>query len=1153
MAAEDSTLILSLKDGVSVGLAKTNASLRATAEAVSALDIRITALEGSMSKAASSTTKTTIAQKTATDAATRNAAAILKESQAYAQLVLEERRLAALPIPRVSAQNIKIDRIGRPYNATTGGTISATNAAAANEYAVALERVEVAQLQLVQTARTANLSAGFKNAETSATGLGAAFSSLGTSARHAINEASNATLALGAGLLALPLLTAYVSIEYQKDFASVNRALLATGKTSAALEDQLLQLTLITPLTFKGITQIAAAGGQMGIAAGDIRAFTKTVAELTVTTTISATAAESFIRKFQLIAGVGADAFANLSSALLNVGIHTGATEAVIASIATQIVGIGKVAGFTVPQIIGLSAAIGSISANGPSLARGTVTRFITDMQKAISQSGPALVEFAQVAGVSTDKVRDSFGTAKFAGVFQSFIDGLDKVQKTTGDANIVLNDLGITSVRDVPLLLNLASAHKLLALALKDADQGYNDSGILAQHYAIINATLSSKLTELQNHFGLLANQVGSAVIPVLTSLVNSIQDVLTGLANFDKDNPGILETAAVIATVLGSVLLLVGGIGKIAASAIAINQAYNSFVKLRAGIIAATAANTGLAGSFGVVDLLLGPIGIAIAAITVSLAALEIVSASTATKTTELESALSSAGTSWKKLTSLAGLDNGSIADSTTQVKNLNSSLITFASEQKQLFKFNDDSKGFVTVMQTVGKALADLSTNNLPAAETGFDQFAKHTDGSQLQLKRLLNVFPDYKKAIDTMIVANGGVVTTQSELALATGASTQTTVAYAAAIKQATDAAAKYQTSLKDALGNPTDKDLANQISAYQQSVSSLVSLSSVITTVQGNLTAAATASKTKYDGTSVSLAQLTKQYQANAAVGQTWASNLIIVAQKYGQDVANNFIAAGYSAVNNSILAQLANAAPKQGQAFKDAQDKALTLASESAADVLISAGSLVTANGGRIGAATAKAIGKQLLAGFSPEQIMNEFNLRFNTDPLVPKVDTGPAKSALDKFLASIPHTATIAIHSDFGGTTGSGASGGLYTSRGNFARGYAGGGYTGDGGKYQPAGLVHAGEFVFTKAATAAIGIGNLYSMMMAAGSRGYANGGPVASSAPIGGVVTVQLSPYDRALLAAAGNVSLTITSGQLAAATNSQGVVASNRRSG
>lgn len=53
---------------------------------------------------------------------------------------------------------------------------------------------------------------------------------------------------------------------------------------------------------------------------------------------------------------------------------------------------------------------------------------------------------------------------------------------------------------------------------------------------------------------------------------------------------------------------------------------------------------------------------------------------------------------------------------------------------------------------------------------------------------------------------------------------------------------------------------------------------------------------------------------------------------------------------------------------------------------------------------------------------------------------------------------------------------------------------GYAAGGYTGSGGKYEPAGVVHRGEFVFTQEATSRIGVGNLYRMM-----RGYATGGLV------------------------------------------------------
>jgi hypothetical protein len=56
---------------------------------------------------------------------------------------------------------------------------------------------------------------------------------------------------------------------------------------------------------------------------------------------------------------------------------------------------------------------------------------------------------------------------------------------------------------------------------------------------------------------------------------------------------------------------------------------------------------------------------------------------------------------------------------------------------------------------------------------------------------------------------------------------------------------------------------------------------------------------------------------------------------------------------------------------------------------------------------------------------------------------------------------------------------------------------GFANGGYTGDGGKYQPAGIVHAGEYVFTKEQTRRAGVGNLAAL---AGSlTGYAKGGIV------------------------------------------------------
>ncbi|HED3078694.1 TPA: phage tail tape measure protein [Citrobacter amalonaticus] len=67
-------------------------------------------------------------------------------------------------------------------------------------------------------------------------------------------------------------------------------------------------------------------------------------------------------------------------------------------------------------------------------------------------------------------------------------------------------------------------------------------------------------------------------------------------------------------------------------------------------------------------------------------------------------------------------------------------------------------------------------------------------------------------------------------------------------------------------------------------------------------------------------------------------------------------------------------------------------------------------------------------------------------------------------------------------------------------------AMGFAGGGFTGSGGKYEPAGVVHRGEFVFTKEATSRIGVGNLYRMMKGYASGGLVGGGTAGPAAPVG-----------------------------------------------
>ncbi|EEU4687851.1 phage tail tape measure protein, partial [Escherichia coli] len=107
----------------------------------------------------------------------------------------------------------------------------------------------------------------------------------------------------------------------------------------------------------------------------------------------------------------------------------------------------------------------------------------------------------------------------------------------------------------------------------------------------------------------------------------------------------------------------------------------------------------------------------------------------------------------------------------------------------------------------------------------------------------------------------------------------------------------------------------------------------------------------------------------------------------------------------------------------------------------------------------------------------------------------------GFTRSVLSMMTEILLKQAMVGIVGRIGGAIGGAfAGGGAHVSTGAAISGaaanfnFATGGFTGTGGKYEPAGIVHRGEFVFTKEATSRIGVGNLYRLM-----RGYAEGGYV------------------------------------------------------
>lgn len=128
--------------------------------------------------------------------------------------------------------------------------------------------------------------------------------------------------------------------------------------------------------------------------------------------------------------------------------------------------------------------------------------------------------------------------------------------------------------------------------------------------------------------------------------------------------------------------------------------------------------------------------------------------------------------------------------------------------------------------------------------------------------------------------------------------------------------------------------------------------------------------------------------------------------------------------------------------------------------------------------------------------------------------------------------------------------------------SGGGYVGGYASGGYTGDGGKYQPAGVVHRGEYVITKEATSRLGIGFLNHLNY---GRGYASGGvvgsiPSTSYKPMtGGSISVKVINNGEPVNANVeqrqrnGETEITVELIRQIARSETNGIISNNMRSG
>lgn len=1009
--------------------------------------------------------------------------------------------------------------------------------------------------------------------------------------RYALYDVATTYGAIGAAALGASGLAIKSASDMEAAFADVKRTADPAAGGVNAIRQSLVDLSSTTQTSFADLSKIATLGNQLGVASGDLLEFTKVVNEFSISSGMTADASATAFGKLSNLLHVPISQARNLGSAIELVGVNSAATDQEIIALTQRLAATATRAGFTADQIVGLSGALGSLGV-APERAQGVFETYFNSLNSALAEGGDKMELFAAITGRTSDQLMSDVNSGGGFGVFKDFLSTLqtgNNVQFTQA-----LDALGLSGLRANEVIGRISQNLPLLEQSFATASKGFQEGTELTRQFGIKADTLQAKLQMLGNALMNLAS-VGVGNTGGLKDLVQLFTDIVNGVRNFVSTDIGGYITRTVL-----TVTLLTGAwFAYKSMNALATASTYALITAQQQLAASSTTATGGVLGLFRAVTGLGGAGRVGAAGLTATAAASQTV-ASTSVNAARGAEIAKTALLGLGRATIILGLlqvatelifNFGGAMQWLQQPVNFVLDLFTGLS-QAVLGTISSimNAIGMIPgagVFKDWGKAVLDQANSlsqmneitkrewgnfvrDVKPAETSVDDLTKAMDslpfdGTAAGAGDLGNALGDMGDSaagaaaeVRTLVdYANDldGVMKRAFNIRFGNGqAFDEITSGWhkiADASAQAAEDVAKYRQELADLTADKSIKeywlsvaenygdtlraaklraelsDLSNQQADANKNLSKAQDKASMSLTGNSD---AAIENRASLLGLLGNYQDLLKSYAANG-MGQ---DELAVKAEQLKQEFIQQAVQMGFNRAE----------VDKYAQSFVDitkainAVPRNVTVTAN--ADPAIQALNEFVARAGTLGAQAGANFGNGFGGGVGGS-IASSMSNNANILSLVAQYNEAMAQAASNAAFAAanVLNPAAFATGMALYNT---------WLSRAMQLRawgGFASGGYTGDGGKYDVAGVVHRGEYVFTKEQTKAWGVQNLHQM-----AKGYAPAGLGAVGAGGGGIF--ELSAYDRALLQEiADRVGLSITERTIQGAANASNANSAMRR--
>lgn len=406
------------------------------------------------------------------------------------------------------------------------------------------------------------------------------------------NGLAKVTAPISMGSAAALTASAKAASDFETNLVAVQKVLKEQGsgtrntKGLSEIEQEIKDMATVVPTSLDEIAQAYANAAQLGVQNDDLQNFVETMLRLGSATDIDSSEAATTLAQFYNIIGGDIENVDELANAIVRLGNNLPTTESAILNMSREIGASAAQVDFTESQIVALAAALTSMGLESSAAGSATST-MITSIDKAIDL-GEAQA-FADIIGVTSDELKELWKTDA-AGTFVQFVGAMKNASDNGESLNLMLEEVGFTSIRQDKTIKALVNNYDGLASAMELAEDAYKNGSDAIQESDTAWSTFASNVQLLVNNLKILGVELGNEILPIIQPVVEKIKDLVHNFASMDEGTKQtivkLLGLTAVVSPLLSVFGKLAGGVKnffKIISNLVKGEKAFNLLLKLK------------------------------------------------------------------------------------------------------------------------------------------------------------------------------------------------------------------------------------------------------------------------------------------------------------------------------------------------------------------------------------------------------------------------------------------------------------------------------------------------------------------------------------------------------------------------------------------